>query len=202
MNSLFLSPRFDTFRLILPKELIPEKIYEKWYNLINRTDKNFFREPIDLINESIQAVGLTGLSDSVTEQVQSGRNELTGRVEPSSKISYRTSKNPLDLLNNEITVTFRHTQGFYTYFLLFESWFWQHAKTTKLDFAPFIVLEILGENGVVLNHVKLIAPVFSSIDALDLNYNKVERGNDTFTCTFKYSDIDFDLGPADKTTFE
>lgn len=197
MNSLFLSPRSDLFRIMLPKELIPKEIYEKWYNIINSVDKNFFRNPEDIINESIQSVELTGISEGGIEQEQPARNSLTGRVEPIHKTTYRATTNPLDQMSNELTITFRHTQGFYNYFLLFESWFWHHAKTTTSDFTPFLILEILGEDGRVMSHVKLVSPVFVSIDTLSLSFNKAERSQETFSCTFKYSDIDFDLGPGE-----
>ena len=91
MNSLFLNPRFDTFRIALPKELVPEAIHDKWYNIINRDSKNFFREPIDIINESIQSIEITGISSGSVEQESAMRNMDTGRIEPNGKVSYRTS---------------------------------------------------------------------------------------------------------------
>ena len=197
MNSLSLSPRFDLFRLVFPKELIPAEIYQKWYDLMNGLDKQVFREPIDIINESIQGVELTGVGDGGVEQDQAGRNAGTGRIEPASKVTYRNSASDLALMSTDLQVTFRHTQGFYTYFLLFESWFWHYAKTTKKDWAPFLQLELLDEDGVPVAHVIFRHPVFISIDSLNMSFNKVDRSQDTFTCTFKYSDIDFELGPAE-----
>lgn len=197
MNSLSLSPRFDLFRLSFPKELIPDEIYDKWYNLMNDLDKQVFRNPIDIINESIQGVEITGVSDGGVEQEQTGRNTSNGRIEPSSKVVYRNSSSDLSLMNNSLVVTFRHTQGFYTYFLLFESWFWHYAKTTKDDWTPFLSVDILDEDGVPVAHVVFKHPVFTAIDSLSLSFNKVDRSQETFTCTFNYSDIDFELGPSE-----
>ncbi len=201
MNSLSLNPRFDTFRFAFPKELIPDEIYEKWYNLLNKYDKNVIREPIDIINESIQGIELKGLGDSTVEQAQNYRNPHINRIEPSSNVVYRSSKNPVSLIPNELTVTFRHTQGFYNYFLLFETWFYHYAKENRTDgFTPFLTLEIVDEMGEVVNHITFSYPVFDSIDALNLSYDKIERSFTTFTCTFKYSNIDFELGPQDTKT--
>lgn len=195
MNALSLSPRFDLFRLTLPKEFIPNEIHEKWYKLLNQYDKQVFREPIDIINESIQGVNLAGVGDGGIEQHAAGRNEATGRVEPISKVTYRNSTNPLDMISNEITLTFRHTQGFYTYFLLYECWFYHYCKANKSEWADILPMQILDESGVPISQVIFRNPVYTAIDGLDLSFSKVERGNDTFTCTFKYSDIDFDIIP-------
>lgn len=199
MNSLSLNPRFDTFRFALPKELVPDEIYQKWYDVLNRYDKNVIREPIDIINESIQSVEVGGTGDSTIEQNQTYHNPNTKRIEPHSKVTYRSSKNPVDLIPNELTITFRHTQGFYNYFLLFESWFYHYAKENTEDgFVPFLYIEIMDEMGEVVDHVSFSHPVFDSIDSLQLSYNKTDRSFETFTCKFKYSNIDFELGPAPK----
>ena len=198
MISLSLNPTFNRFRIMLPKELIPSEIHEKWYNALNDQDKNFFREPIDIINESIQSVEITGISDSGIEQEQTYRNEDTGRIEPASRVTYRTAANPVSLMNNELTISFRHVTGFYNYFLLFESWFYHHAKTNMQDFTPYLALEILGEDDTVMSHLIFKSPVFTSIDPLQLSFNKVERSSETFNCVFKYSDIDFEFGPVKK----
>lgn len=201
MNSLSLNPRFDKFRLAFPKELIPSNIYDKWYKAINRNCKNFFREPIDVINECIQDVELVGISDAGVEQEQTYRNERTGRVEPKGKVTYRTSANVLDLINTEIQVTFRHTSSFYSYFMLFESFFWHHVKDEARDFTPYLAVEILDEDGVPVCKVILKDPVFTGIDPLHLSFNKVDRSSESFNCTFKFSDIDFDIiDPTDENT--
>lgn len=199
MNSLSLNPRFDTFRFAFPKELIPDEIYQKWYNVLNKYDKNVIREPIDIINESIQSVEVGGIGESTAEQQQTYKNPHINRIEPASKSTYRSSKNPVDLLPNEITVTFRHMQGFYNYFLLFETWFYHYAKENKRDgFTEFLYLELLDEMGEVVSHVSFAFPVFDSIDALQLSFNKTDRSFETFTCKFKFSNIDFELGEPKK----
>ncbi len=199
MNSLSLNPRFDTFRFAFPKELIPDEIYQKWYDVLNKYDKNVIREPIDLINESIQSVEVGGVGESTIEQQQTYKNPHINRIEPNSKSTYRSSKNAVDLLPNELTVTFRHTQGFYNYFLLFESWFYHYAKENKRDgFTPFLYLELLDEMGEIVSHVSFAFPVFDSIDALSLSFNKTDRSFETFTCKFKFSNIDFELGAPKK----
>lgn len=199
MNSLSLNPRFDTFRFAFPKELIPDEIYQKWYDVLNKYDKNVIREPIDLINESIQSVEVGGVGESTIEQQQTYKNPHINRIEPNSKSTYRASKNAVDLLPNELTVTFRHTQGFYNYFLLFESWFYHYAKENKRDgFTPFLYLELLDEMGEIVSHVSFAFPVFDSIDALSLSFNKTDRSFETFTCKFKFSNIDFELGAPKK----
>ena len=193
MNSLSLNPRFDIFRLNFPKELIPNEIYEKWSKLLNKNNKNVFREPIDVINECIQTIEIPGVSEGVVEQTQTMRNTQTGRVEPLGKVSYRTAQNPLNIITNKITVTFRHMYGFYSYFLLMECWYYHHSKTTLDEFTPLIVIDILDEEGHALYHIKLSHPIFESLDSLSLSFNKVDRSAETFNCTFAYSDLDFDI---------
>lgn len=192
---LSLSPRFDTFRLSFPSSLIPDEIYPKWKEMIDNS-KSVLKEPIDIINESIQGVELPGIGDSTVATTAPMVNTQTHRIEPSADTSYRSTANPLSLMDNSITVTFRHVQGFYTYLLLYESWFYHHSKNITQEFSDHIEIEVMGEDGVVLSHIRLMFPIFESIDGLSLSYNKVERSSDTFSCVFRYSTVDFEIGPS------
>lgn len=190
---LSLNPRYNLFRFCIPKELIPEDILEKWTEILNRDYKQPIRNPIDIINESVVGVNIPGINESVVKQAQTGKNSLTGKIEPLSDVAYRSTASPWEIIEPSITVTFRHIQGFYNYLLLYESWFYHHSKAST-EFMPDLYLEFLNESGEIIMYMQLMSPVFSGLDGFDLSYDRVERGTDNFTITFTGRAIDFDFG--------
>ncbi len=194
---LSLNPRYNLFRLCIPKEFIPPQIEEKWTEILNRDDKFPFRTPIDIINESIQGVSLPGIEDSVVMQRQTSRNTLSGRIgemEGLSDVAYRSSANPLDLVKPSINISFKHIQGFYNYLLLYETWFYHHDKSHMPEMMPDLYLEFLNDDGEVVMYFTLFSPVFVGLDGLELSYNRVERSGDNFSVSFSGRAVDFEFG--------
>ena len=66
---LSLKGRQDMYRLILPDELIPEEINEK-YTKILLDKKSFIYKPIDLLNETIQKIQVLGFNNGTFAQKQ------------------------------------------------------------------------------------------------------------------------------------
>ncbi len=188
-----LNPRYNLFRFCIPKELIPEEIREKWTNILNEHYKQPIRNPIDIINESISGVSIPSIGESVVKQAQTGKNILTHRTEPISEVPYRSTQSPWELIEPTITVTFRHIQGFYNYLLLYESWFYHHAKDSK-EKMPDLYLEFMNDEGEVMMFMQLMDPIFVGLDGVEVSYDRVERGTDNFTVTFSGRAIDFDFG--------
>lgn len=198
-----LSPRYDLFRIALPKSFLPSEILEKYEEILRR-DPNVFSTPIDYLNESIQGITIPGLTELTMEQQQHSSNQIVrsgpskdqpiGRlnVEPSLQINYKSPANPLNQLEREFNITFRKNQGLYNYFMLYETAFWQFMKTTNKPIDRTIYVELLDEYGAVTSYIQFKDCYIQGIEGLEFGYNKTERDSGTFQVTFKYNNIDFD----------
>lgn len=193
---LSLSPRFDLFRFVLPKDFLPKKVEEKYQAILNR-EPGVVVTPIDYLNESIQTINIPGISDLVITQQQHDTNSTRPRlrkmnVEPKQDVNYLSSGNPLDKLGKEFKVTFRMNQGLYNYFMIYETIFHRYAKPEDVrPYDPVFLIDILNEDGTTISRIKLKDLYIDGIDGLDFNYNKVERDTNTFDLTFRYNNIDF-----------
>jgi hypothetical protein len=191
---LSLSPRYDLFRFELPKTFLPKEVNDKYQKLLNR-NAGVLVTPIDYLNESIQGVNIPGISDLTVEQEQHSHNSISGRnkigVDPNRQNTYKATGNPLDKISKEITVTFRFNQGFYNYFMLYETIFWKYCKPTNLPNEDVLYIDLMDETGRATARVKYIDCVLDGLEGLDFNYSKIERDPGTFTLTFKFNNIDF-----------
>ena len=192
---LSLSPRYDLFRFAFPKDFIPEQVAEKYQKILSR-NAAVLTTPIDYLNESIQGVTVPGISELGIEQVQHSSNSITrtdGRinVEPSRTNTYKSSSNPLDNIDKEMTVTFRFNQGFYNYFILYETIFWKFCKPLDYPNEDILYIDLMDETGRTSARIKYYDCHLTSLDGLDFSYSKLERESGTFNATFKFNNIDF-----------
>lgn len=194
---LSLSPRYDLFRFVLPKDFIPEELEEKYMELLNK-DAGVITTPIDYLNESIQAVNFPGISDIIATQSQHSYNSIHRKigkinVEPKRDMIYQTPANPLDKIEQSFKITFRTNQGLYNYFLLYELIFYQMCKPIDRGHQPVFYIELLNETGVITSRIIFKDVLMDGIEGLEFNYSKIEREAGTFDVTFKFSNIDFEF---------
>ncbi len=198
---LSLSPRYDLFKFSLPKDFLPIEIEEKYTNILNK-NAAVISTPIDYLNESIQGVSFPSISDINVVQEQHGSNDIKRsnsgglgkmNVEPKHDILHVTSENPLEKISKEFKVTFRLNQGFYNYFMIYETIFYKICKPLRYGPIPVLYIDLMDGSGKVNARVKFIDCYIDGIDGLEFDYSKVERNVGTFDITFKFNNIDFDL---------
>lgn len=191
---LSLSPRYDLFRFELPKTFLPKEVSDKYQKVLNQ-NAGVLVTPIDYLNESIRGINIPGISELITEQQQHSYNSISGdgkiNIEPGRSNSYKATGNPLDKINKEITIAFRFNQGFYNYFMLYETIFWKYCKPTNYPNEDVLYVELLDETGRICSKIKFFDCVLNGIDGLDFDYTKLERDTGTFNVTFKFNNIDF-----------
>ena len=197
---LSLSPRYDLIRFYLPKTFIPTEVEEKYTKFLN-TDAYTIKTAIDYLNESIQGVTMSGISELTMTQQQHGSNNIKTdvigqrkriNVEPIHEISHISSGNPLEKMDKEFKVTFRTNQGLLNSFMLYETAFYYACREYRWEAEPIMYIEILNEDGTVISKVKFIDVYIDGIEGLDFNYSKIEREANTFDVTFKFNNIDFE----------
>lgn len=193
---LSLSPRYDLFRFALPKDFIPKEIEEKYQQILGKNQAVIIT-PIDYLNESIQGITIPGISDILIQQQQHSTNESSRglgkiNIEPKRESIYQSTSNPLDNISQEFRVTFRLNQGFYNYFMLYETIFYQICKTKEHGHIPVLYIELLNSVGNVVSKIVFKGVLIDGIEGLEFNYNKIDRDAGTFDVTFKFNNIDFE----------
>lgn len=205
MSVLSLSPRWDLFRFELPDDFIPKEVSDKWTKYINK-EPGVIITPIDYVNESIKSITIPGIQDINIQQTQHGYNRIKpenqspgkntlGRlnVEPARQNNYVGPQNPLDRIENEITINFRMNQGLYNWQILYESILCRIRKPDLFEPGSTFHIRILNEEGVATSYIKLSQVLPTHIDGFELSFDKIERSNDTFQCKFVFNNIDFDF---------
>ena len=197
---LSLKGRQDKFRLLLPDELIPDEIKEKYQKILVRKH-SFITNPIDYVNESIQKIQVCGFNSATIDQQQSGRGTplrtptrttQNNFLHGASPYVYRSPANPIALLDKTLNVDFRMELGYLNYFILFESFFYQYTRDTASNKLPdHFNVDIYNEAGEIYSKIVLYGPIIDGMDMLDLDYTQPLAQSQTFRVIFKYSNIDF-----------
>lgn len=198
-----LKRRKDSFRLILPKEFIPEEINEKYSKILQRS-RSFYKKPIDFLNETIQKIEVLGFNDGTVNQQQTGRGEPlrdASRITENhllrtmSDVNYRNVTNATQLIDKTFNIDFKHTLGHLNYFMIFESFIYQYARDTiqSRDLNYNFKIEILNENGSVYSSIVLAMPLINGIDMLQFDNSQPIAQSETFRVIFKYSNFDYEF---------
>lgn len=203
MNGLSLSPRYDLFRLTIPKGFIPEEVRTKWTTLLSE-DTSVFSDPIEYLSESIKGVNLPGLSDLLITQPQTGTNPITptsrtgrslGRInrEPAQDNVSLSPGNPLSKIERTFRVTFRMNQNLANYWILYESIFYYYLKHISYDSTERWILDLPDETGKILCRIYFEQVYVEGISGIDFSYDKVDRQADTFTVDFHFNNLNIDF---------
>lgn len=199
----------DQFRLLLPSEIIPEEVEEK-YTKILVDAKSFITKPIDFLNETIQKVQVLGFNQGTIEQQQTDKprllrtpGEAYNMYGGSSAWQYRSPGSPLSLIDKSVNIDFRHTTGYLNYFLMFESFWYMYSRDTEylknLDFN--FNVDLLNTNNEIYSRIVLKNPLMDGMDMLDFDYTQPLAPSATFRCIFKYSDIDYQFLNIDNALY-
>ncbi|MCH5166891.1 MAG: hypothetical protein J1F35_03275 [Erysipelotrichales bacterium] len=203
-----LKRRKDAFRLLFPKEFIPEEINKK-YTRILKSAKSFYTRPIDFLNETIQKVEVLGFQNATTQQQQitrgvplrdANRLEQNNFAHPAADINYRSPDSILKLLDRTLNVEFRHTLGNVNYFLLLESFIYQFTRDSIKEPNYNFRIDILNQNGAAYSSIYLYQPLFNGIDMLSFDSGSTIAQAESFKCEFKYNNFDYQFIETDPLT--
>lgn len=195
-----LKGRKDGFRFCFPHNYICDEINDKYAKILQE-QKSFFGNPIDFVNESIKSIQILGFSEATYEQQQPGTGNPLRNPErlqqnrfqyPMAGTSYRSEKNPLNLIDKTFNVIFRHTLGYLNYFILFENFWYLYSRDTKNeDERQTFAIDIIDGHGRAYSRIILYDPVIHGMDMLNLDYSQPIAQSETFQVVFKYSNIDY-----------
>ena len=206
-----LKGRQDRYRILLPDEIIPEEINDK-YSRVLLKKHSFFYRPIDIVNESIQKIEVLGFNGGVVSQQQTRRGEPlmnpsrvqeNNFLQPHAETPFRSPVGPLSLIDKTLNIDFRHEAGFLNYFILFESFFYQFSRDMASRKLPDVIpIEIFNEDGETYSRIMIYDPVIDGMDMLSLDFTQPVATSQTFRVIIKYSNIDFEFIDDDVVTEE
>ena len=202
--------RKDTFRLLLPKELIPKEINAKYARILKEA-RSFYTRPIDFLNESIQKVEVLGFNNATIVQQQSSRGtplrnpnrvDQNNMLHMHADINYRSPDSVLKLIDRTLNIEFRHTLGNLNYFLLLESFLYQYSRDTNYipDLDYDFTIELLNENGATYSKIVLFRPLIDGLDMLSFDNTSTVAQTESFKCVFKYNNLDYQFIETDRNT--
>lgn len=185
------NPRTDLFNVIIPDTFFLSSITNKYNDYLKQ--KPYILPTIDqILIESIQSIDFPEFGYTPLEQNTIDGNNAGYNIPQPSKDSVQK------LTEKIINITFRHTDGFMTYFMMMEHFFKRYEMgpgSIELR-KPFgdIICETQIAAGPDLCRIYFKKCVLINSPDLHLSYASPTRDFSTFECRFAYAEF--------KTTFE
>jgi len=165
----------NQFLVQFPRGLFYPEIISKWEPIINRL-KLPYQNIEDFINACVQSVTFPSV-------------EIPGVSQPQGQfnIMYRPGKELEPILEKNLTVTFKLSEGFISYWILFEQIesFIEYKET--VPFWPPMYISFLDHRGfeLVAFSFEKIIPI--SLSQFDVAYNTTAASFNTFSMTLRYN---------------
>ncbi len=170
-----LNAKLNMSAVWFPKDFFYPEVRERWSPVVKRL-KLQYQSLEDFFNASVQAVTFPEV-------------RLEPVIQPQSQFSirYRGGKELEPILDKMITVTFKLTEGFITYWMLFEQIeaFMKYKDTSP--FWPSMYISFLDHHGyeILVFEFKKIIPI--SLSQFNINYASVAADFNTFTLNLAYN---------------
>ena len=170
-----LNAKLNLYCIWFPKDFFYPEITERWTPVVKRL-KLQYETLEDFFNATVQAVTFPEvmLNPAIQPQVM-------------FQIRYRGGKELEPILDKMITVTFKLTEGFITYWMLFEQieMFQKYSDTSP--FWPSMYISFLDHHGyeLVVFEFQKIIPL--GLSQFNINYATVGAEFNTFTLNLAYN---------------
>lgn len=166
----------NQFVIRFPYSFFYQEIHDKWNPVIKRL-KLPYENLEDFMNASIQSISFPSLALETVDQQQQH-----------FKIAYRPGKELEPLFDKNLTVTFKLSEGFITYWILFE----QIEKFIKLyevkkPFWDPMYVSFLDHHGMELVAFSFEKIVPTGLSQFDISYATTAAEFNTFTLNLVYN---------------
>jgi len=172
---MILNNKQNAFTIYFPPNFFYPNVEKKWLPVINRL-KLPFESIEDFFNSAIQSVSLPAISLNTVSQQQSQFN-----------IGYRGGKELEPALDKNISVTFKLSEGFISYWILFDQI--EEYLLYKEDdvFWPNMFVSFLDLNGIELVVFEFEQLMPTSMSQIDLSYAQTAADFNTFSLSMRYN---------------
>ena len=170
-----LNSKLSQFVIWLPQDFFYPEIRERWTPIIKRL-KLQYQTIEDFVNATVQSVSFPEVSLSPSTQQQS-----------QFQIQYRGGKELEPILDKNLTITFKLTEGFITYWMIFDQieLFQTYAPTKP--FWPSMYVSFLDHHGFELMAFKFNQLIPLGLSQFNVSYATVTSDFNTFTLNMRYN---------------
>jgi len=166
----------NQFVVRFPKSFFYQEIHDRWDPVIKRL-KLPYENLEDFMNASVQSVNFPALELNPVEQTQQ-----------QFRIAMRPGKELEPLLDKNLTLTFKLSEGFITYWILFEQieLYIKVYETKKLWWDPMYI-SFLDHHGFELVAFSFEKITPTSMSQFDISYATTAAEFNTFTLNLRYN---------------
>jgi len=166
----------NQFLVRLPRNFFYTEVHQRWAPVVKRL-KLPYENLEDFMNASIQQLSFPGIELSPVEQ---GQQQF--------KIAYRPGKELEPLFDKNITLTFKLSEGFISYWVLFEQIeLFTQVYDVKKPFWDPMYISFLDHHGFELMAFTFEKIVPTSLSQFDLSYANTAADFNTFTLGLRYN---------------
>lgn len=172
---MILNALSNQFLVQFPKGFFYSEIREKWTPVVKRL-KLPFESLEDFINATVQNVIFPSVDLPSVEQGQS-----------QFKIQYRPGKELEPLFEKRLTITFKLSEGFISYWIIFEQIekFLEYSQT--IPFWPPMYVSFLDHHGFELVAFSFEKIIPLNLSQVEVSYAQTAAEFNTFTMTVRYN---------------
>ena len=182
---MILNNKAQMFSLWFPEDFFYPEVIKRWSPII-QSMKLPFQSVTDFMNSQIQQVSYPGVDIGTSSQEQ-------GQF----PIEYSIGKELEPILNKDFTVTFRLTEGYYTYFILLDQvkYFLQYREhfSQHRVFMSNFNITFLNDAGFSIVNYKYKYIVPRSLGNFTLSYAAQMAQYNTITWDLHYNRMDMDI---------
>ena len=183
-----LNSTYNSFIFNFTKNFITPSISDRWDPYVKRIPLPY-DTVTHFLNSTIQAVDFPPVSMDTVQQMIKFKEK-----------DFKNSKDPIDLLTRELTVTFKTTEGFANY------WIMKEILEDYLDFKnkdlylEDLYLRMIDQDGHILSTTIFKQIIMTSISGLNLSYadNVPEFKSFDVTFSFNFVKIEVTTGISDR----
>lgn len=194
--SLILNARYNQFKFLFPKDFLFPDIENKYQQYLKDLP-TAYPDSRSFLNSTVQSISFPGVTGvTPVDQIQAGRS-----------VSYRQGYRFSQVINRDFTVTFRLTDAYLNYWLMYEQLlrFTNFAEEEPNDpdrefFPDFEILYLTSDGNLTILQ-KLKQVLFMGISDLTPTYTDISNSTKQFTCSFKFNYFELQVHPMDYSAF-
>ena len=170
-----LNAKLTQYAIWFPKDFFYPEVRDRWNPVVKRL-KLQYQSLEDFINANIQSVTFPEIVMSPVTQPQ-----------VMFPIKYRGGKELEPILDKNITVTFKLSEGFITYWMLFDQIELFQQYSLKQPFWPSVYISFIDHHGFELMTFEFQKIVPLGMSQFNVSYASVASDFNTFTMNLAYN---------------
>jgi len=170
-----LNSKLNMFAIWFPRDFLYPEIRERWTPVVKRL-KLQYQTLEDYINATVQSISFPEVILENMEQPQS-----------MYKIKYRGGKELEPILDKNLTLSFKLTEGFISYWMLFDQIDLFQMYKESDPFWPSMFVSFMDHHGFELMAFEFQKIIPRGLSAFNANYATTAADFTTFTLSLEYS---------------